>query len=81
MTRRDPSIWLASDEPRCEPAVLRYGCASSTCARYLAPIDGAPLGDLFATAAVGGCANFEPVRRRPPAETPARPVHKPLRGM
>lgn len=79
---RDPSIWLASDEARCEPAALRYGCPASTCARYLATVaQGSPLGDQFASNGSGRCANFEPVRRRPEPQAAPRTVHKPLRGM
>lgn len=78
MTHRDPSIWLSREEARCEPAAMRFGCAATTCARYLAPIDGAPLGDLFQASPAGVCGNHETVRRRPAAEPAPRKVHKPL---
>lgn len=78
MTHRDPQVHLERAIPRCEPATMRYGCAASTCARYLAPIDGAPLGDLYQVGTNGSCVMHEPLKRRPAPEPAPRKVHPPL---
>lgn len=79
---RDPRVWLAAAEPRCEPSALP-ACDRYTCARYLAPLppSGATLADFnvnraFYSLACGHWLSADQARPVPAA--PVRRVHPPL---
>lgn len=62
---RTDRVWLAADEPRCEPSRRHDWC--SRCARHLAPVPvGGIMGDysLSLTANAVICPHFASVKQR-----------------
>lgn len=73
MLERSDRVHLDPAEPRCAAS---HGCSrGSSCARRMAPIGAAPLGDYSLHLVGGWCMSFVAIVRAPAAAPAQRRVH------